>query len=59
MTERVGRIVEKKLERVGRIYPMELKVTKYGCESKVEVKEWDYWQGAQSKRAGELRLRDF
>jgi hypothetical protein len=27
------------LERVGRIYPIELKVTKYGCESRVEVKE--------------------
>jgi hypothetical protein len=27
------------LERVGRIYPIELKVTKYGRESKVEVKE--------------------
>jgi len=39
MAERVGRIVEKKLERVGRIYPVELKVTKYGCESRVEVKE--------------------
>jgi len=39
MTERVGRIVEKKLERVGRIYPIELKVTKHGCESKAEGKE--------------------
>lgn len=39
MAERVGHIVEKKLERVGRIYPVELKVGKHGCESKVEAKE--------------------
>ena len=28
VAERVGRIVERKLERVGRIYPLELKVSK-------------------------------
>ena len=39
MAERVGHIVEKRLERVGRIYPVELKVGRRGCESKVEAKE--------------------
>ena len=39
LAERVGHIVEKRLERVGRIYPVELKFGKHGCESKVEAKE--------------------
>jgi hypothetical protein len=39
LAERVGHIVEKRLERVGRIYPVELKVGKRGRESKVEAKE--------------------
>jgi hypothetical protein len=39
VTERVGRIVERKLERVGRIYPLELRVSRHGCESKAEGKE--------------------
>jgi hypothetical protein len=39
MSERIGHIVEKKLERIGRIYPMELKVGSHGCENKVKVKE--------------------
>jgi hypothetical protein len=34
MSERVGRVVEKRLERVGRIYPLELRFGKRGCESK-------------------------
>jgi hypothetical protein len=34
MSERVGRVVEKKLERVGRIYLLELRFSKCGCESK-------------------------
>ena len=39
LAERVGYIVEKRLERVGRIYPVELKAGRHGCESKVEAKE--------------------
>jgi len=39
LAERVGHIVEKRLERVGRIYPVELKVSKRGREGKVEAKE--------------------
>jgi hypothetical protein len=39
VAERVGRIVERKLERVGKIYPLELKVSRHGCESKAEGKE--------------------
>ena len=39
LAERVGHIVEKRLERVGRIYPVELKVGRHCRESKVEAKE--------------------
>ena len=39
LAERVGHIVEKRLERVGRIYPVELKAGRHGRESKVEAKE--------------------
>jgi hypothetical protein len=39
LAERVGRIVEKRLERVGRFYPVELKVGRHGREGKVEAKE--------------------
>jgi len=39
LAERVGHIVEKRLERVGRIYPVELKFGRHGRESKVEAKE--------------------
>ena len=39
LAERVGHIVEKRLERVERIYPVELKVGRHGREGKVEAKE--------------------
>ena len=39
LAERVGHIVEKRLERVGRIYPVELKAGRRSRESKVEAKE--------------------
>jgi hypothetical protein len=39
VAERVGHIVERRLERIGRIYPLELKVSRHGCESKAEGKE--------------------
>jgi hypothetical protein len=39
MSERIGHIVERKYERIGRIYPIELKVSKHSCKNKVEDKE--------------------
>jgi hypothetical protein len=36
MSEKVGKIVEKKLERVGRIYPIELRVGRRGSEGEVK-----------------------
>ncbi len=36
MSERVGRIIEKRFERVGRIYPFELRVGRRGSEGEVK-----------------------
>jgi len=38
MSERIGHIVKRKYERIGRIYPIELKVSKHGCRNKVKDK---------------------
>jgi len=36
LAERVGHIVEKRLERVGRIYPVELKVERRGSKDQAK-----------------------
>jgi len=46
MRERVGRVREKLLERVGRLYPVELRIGK--CGGKAKGKDWEqvYGEGA-------------
>jgi hypothetical protein len=36
MSEKVGKIVERRLERIGRIYPIELRVGRRGGEGEVK-----------------------
>jgi len=37
--ERIGHIRERFLERIGRIYPIELRRRSFGCKSEVKDKE--------------------
>jgi len=39
MPERVGHIVERRLQRVGRVYPLELKAGRRGGEGEVKDPE--------------------